>query len=172
MTNTTIHPFEKAGLGKAPFRCIGSYESKFQACQGAPILPGSSCDYCAQGIIQVYVIKSADGRKFKVGCDCVAKVCNAGAKTDLEREMATLRADVNRVKRAASHKRDDAKIATAREQLASNRAALDGMIFDGVVRGFEKFGPRSMADQIEWMLTHGGRALKLRGAKLLAEVLS
>ena len=49
MTNSTnaasIHPFEKRGLGRAPFRCVGFYESKYQAIPGdpsCPIQPGST----------------------------------------------------------------------------------------------------------------------------------
>lgn len=72
------HIFERAGLGKAPFRCVGSFELKWQACPGAPIQPGGSCDYCSQGIMYAYAIKSADGRRFKVGCDCVMRTGDAG----------------------------------------------------------------------------------------------
>lgn len=75
MTNQ-IHCFEKAGLGVAPFRVVGFYVKKYQACQGAPIQPGTCCDYCGTGIMNVYEIKSSDGRLFKVGCDCVAKTAD------------------------------------------------------------------------------------------------
>ncbi len=57
-----IHPFEKAGLGKAPFRCELVSERR-----------GSSCDFCGTGIRNEFWIKSADGKSFKVGCDCVRK---------------------------------------------------------------------------------------------------
>ena len=73
-----MHVFERAGLGKAPFRYCGMTESKYQACHGAPVQPGSSCDYCGQGIMYVCEISSADGRRFKVGCDCVARTGDAG----------------------------------------------------------------------------------------------
>ncbi len=44
------HVFERAGLGLAPFRFVGMEEKTFQACPGAPIQAGSSCDYCGTGM--------------------------------------------------------------------------------------------------------------------------
>lgn len=72
------HVFEAAGLGKAPFRCVGVVEVTYQACPGAPIQPGGSCDYCGTGISIHCKIKSADGKEFKVGSDCVRKTGDAG----------------------------------------------------------------------------------------------
>jgi hypothetical protein len=73
-----MHVFERAGLGKAPFRCIGFAEVVYQAHPDAPRQPGGSCDYCGTGIMLQCKIKSADGRVFKVGSDCVAKTDDAG----------------------------------------------------------------------------------------------
>lgn len=72
------HVFEAAGLGKAPFRCIGEIEKTYQACPGAPIQVGGSCDYCGTGIRYQYIIKDATGRTFKVGSECVRKTKDAG----------------------------------------------------------------------------------------------
>lgn len=72
------HCFERAGLGRAPFKIVGSYECKFQAFVGAPVQCGGSCDYCGQGIMYAVAIKSACGNTFKVGCDCVARTGDAG----------------------------------------------------------------------------------------------
>lgn len=77
-TEIGMHVFERAGLGKAPFKCVGFHVSKYQACQGAPVQPGSSCDYCGTGIMYVCEIKSADGNRFKVGTDCVYKTGDGG----------------------------------------------------------------------------------------------
>lgn len=73
-----MHCFEAAGLGKAPFRVNRFDTIKFQSCPGAPILPGSTCDYCGTGIMYVCYIKSSDGKEFKVGCDCVNKTHDEG----------------------------------------------------------------------------------------------
>ena len=48
-----IHPWERAGLGPAPYAYLGSYVKTYQSipgCPDCPIQPGSSCDYCGQGI--------------------------------------------------------------------------------------------------------------------------
>jgi len=73
MTTTWTHPFERAGLGLAPFRFTHYTKAVYQAFPGAPIQSGSTCDYCGQAIMHVYHIEDRDGRKFKVGCECVLK---------------------------------------------------------------------------------------------------
>ena len=86
MTNTTQHPFEAAGLGKAPFKFIGIEAQDLR--YGRAILnraeyektsiavetkPGDSCAYCGQYIVNMYNVRSADGRTFHVGSDCIEK---------------------------------------------------------------------------------------------------
>jgi hypothetical protein len=71
---SAVHPFEKAGLGSAPFRCTAVTTNWFSP-PGFPeaAKPGGSCDYCGTGILYEFHIGGADGRKFKVGSDCVHK---------------------------------------------------------------------------------------------------
>jgi len=68
------HPFEKAGLGKAPFSCTGVSENVWDNGDGTT-KGGGVCDYCGTGIRWEFWIKGsiAGARQFKVGCDCVAK---------------------------------------------------------------------------------------------------
>ena len=68
------HPFEKAGLGKAPFSCTGVSENVFALPDGTS-KAGGCCDYCGTGIRWEFWIKGsvAGSKQFKVGCDCVAK---------------------------------------------------------------------------------------------------
>lgn len=76
-----VHCFERRGLGKAPFRVVGYGREVFQAIPGdpaCPLQPGTCCDYCGQGIMDVAYIEASDGKRFKVGCDCVARVGDAG----------------------------------------------------------------------------------------------
>lgn len=68
-----MHKFEAAGLGKAPFRYVGM-EVKLHVIPGVCVKAGSSCDYCMTAIANCFWIKSADGRRFKVGCDCIRKL--------------------------------------------------------------------------------------------------
>jgi hypothetical protein len=80
------HAFERAGLGKAPFRCVGVETKKGPITLpcgtqvGAPGQPMGSCDFCGNGIADCYQILSADGRRFEVGCDCVRKTGDAGLR--------------------------------------------------------------------------------------------
>lgn len=72
MTDYTVHPFERAGLGTAPYRCTGVIENRFEI-PGFGWKPGGTCDYCGTGILYEYHIVGSDGFKFKVGCDCVQR---------------------------------------------------------------------------------------------------
>lgn len=64
------HPWEP-WHGKAPFRCVDFYQSIFQPHPDTPPKGGSSCDVCGNGIMNVFVVESSDGHRFKVGIDCV-----------------------------------------------------------------------------------------------------
>jgi hypothetical protein len=72
-----MHVFERANLGKAPFRCIG-LEEKFITHPGGATQASGSCDYCGNGIRYCYIIRAVDGRAFKVGSDCVARTGDTG----------------------------------------------------------------------------------------------
>jgi hypothetical protein len=52
------------------WRVIGFRESVYQACAGAPVQGGSSCDKCGQGIRYVVTVKSNTGEVLEVGRDC------------------------------------------------------------------------------------------------------
>lgn len=67
-----MHPFEKSGLGIAPFRCVGVQENVFVHADGST-KAGGSCHYCGTGIRWEFLIQGQDDRIFKVGCDCVEK---------------------------------------------------------------------------------------------------
>ncbi len=98
-TPTVGHPFERAGLGLAPFRFVSMTESVHHVCQGVT-QPGSSCDYCGTAIRYVCHIESADKRRFKVGTDCVLK---------LERSDNRLVSAVKRAQQVRDKERRDVK---------------------------------------------------------------
>jgi hypothetical protein len=68
------HPFQKAGLGTAPFSCTHVTENVFALPDGTS-KAGGCCDYCGTGIRWEFWIKGsiAGAKQFRVGCDCVAK---------------------------------------------------------------------------------------------------
>jgi hypothetical protein len=113
-----IHPFQKAGLGTAPFRCTSVTEAVFTLPDGQT-KAGGCCDYCFTGIRWEFHIESADQRTFKVGCDCVAKTgWGIDGFDDIRRENARAR------RQAGAQKRRDARqaqIAAERAQRAAER---------------------------------------------------
>src|SRR5262245_33425193 len=109
---TLIHPWEKAGLGAAPFRFIGMTEKVYRPTPEL-IMPGGTCAYCSNGIRYVFECESADGKRFGVGCDCIRKVHHEGEKI----VTAAMRAERD-AKRKQRAERDGARIAAARALLA------------------------------------------------------
>jgi len=75
-----IHPFEKLGLGQAPFTCVSINDAgKVTGC----------CDACGTGIRWECHILSNDGKTFMVGNDCINKLDRDDNQlvTDVERKV-------------------------------------------------------------------------------------
>lgn len=157
MAGDTVHVFERAGLGKAPFRVVGFERRTYQACPGAPVQVGGSCDYCSTGIIETYLIRGADGSRFKVGNVCVGKTGDKGLISEAKRAAA-------RVKTAARHEREDARIAAAREALPGAWAELEKTPHP---HGWHAKQGKTLADWVEWMLAHAGRAGATKAARVV-----
>ena len=168
MTNTTAaetatkkHVFETAGLGKGPFRCVGFEVKKFQAVPGdpnCPVQPGSSCDYCGTGIMNVFWVVGSDGRRFKVGCDCVLKTGDAGLRRTVDEHL-----------KKAQGARDAARIEAAEKLLQEEKVitafrAAPHPVSCMAVRGL------SLMDYATWMFTHAGTSGKIKIARLIEGV--
>jgi hypothetical protein len=108
-----VHIFEMAGLGLAPFHFVGYERKVFVACPGAPVQVGGSCDYCSTGISNMFWVKSADGKRFKVGSECILKAGDKGLKRA-----------VNAIKLKETHAKQDATIARGTALLADLGAKL------------------------------------------------
>lgn len=119
-TTTELHPFEQAGLGKAPFRYLGSGEKRTNSGQ-----PAGTCEYCSRGILTCCVIGSADGKTFVVGCDCVRKVFGPTNRvlTDMERDIA--RANLEK-RRAKAEAKRQAALEAYQAKLAEQRVRNGG----------------------------------------------
>ncbi len=146
----TVHRFENAGLGRAPFRFMGMTKRVYQACSGAPIQPGASCDYCGTGIMYVYHIQDADGKKFHVGCECVRHTGDQGLIDLIARK-------VREQKREARHESERARIVQAKQILddVDVRIALQIELHPLAARN-EYFGSQSRLDWAEWMMENSG----------------
>ena len=141
-----VHPWERCGLGVAPYRCVGSAVVTYQACHGAPVQPGSSCDYCGQGIMNVYSVQAACKSVFKVGCDCVRKTCSEkeGVRTAIEtadRKHRNALAKVSRDKRSANVKDELANLRTEHE---ATLAALPHPKFKAPCTAYDETKPDMM----------------------------
>lgn len=154
---STIHVFEKAELGKAPFRVVGVEERRgpIRIAQpngivleiGSPGQPMGTCDYCGQGIAECWTIKSADGKKFVVGCDCVRRTGDAGLKKV-----------VNKHRNEARKRREDERIAACKQLLADDQDLRDTLDAKPHPNEWRAGKGDTRLDWSEWMLKHSGNA--------------
>lgn len=170
-----IHPWEARGLGKAPFRWVGvsNRVGPIRIAQadgttleiGGPGQPMGTCAYCLQGIVECHEIRSADGQRFIVGCDCVRRVSEKGDRVLTQAEQAS-----RKLKNAKAQKRRDAKADAVESELATLladeavRARLAALPSDHDWKA--KQGGTLLAD-LEWLLKRAGAQGR---AKALARI--
>lgn len=167
---STVHPWERAGLGKAPFAYLGVSESRgpirIQNTDGTETIIGSegqpmgSCAYCLQGIAECHHVRSSDGKKFTVGCDCIRRVYGD--------DRAPLRAKAE----AASRKlRNKAAKARRDAKATSVQGELEALLADEATRAKLAAlpGPKrgTLLERAEWFLHHAGAAGR---ARMLTEI--
>ena len=154
------HRFEKAGLGKAPFRVVGCEEKRGPIDMGggltvgAPGQPMGTCDFCGTGIVDCFSIESADHRRFVVGNVCVNKTGDAGLIRVVKSEVARLRTE-------ARHRREAIQIQRLRDlmQDTATRDWLDGQRHPRTDSAF--FADQTRLDWAEWMFRNAGNKGKL-----------
>jgi hypothetical protein len=179
----TIHPWEKAGLGRAPFEWLGITEERgpkrvvandgVEFLVGAPGQPMGTCSYCGMGIAECHHIRSADGKKFIVGCDCVSKVHAEGEPvlTAAERASRDLRNTKARKRAAAKGKAVKGELAALLAD-AAIKATLSGLPHP---RGFVDRStgqPLTLLDSVQWLAEHSGRTGKAKALKLIQKAVS
>ncbi len=169
------HPFERAGLGLAPFRFVGVVTKVYVSCPGAPAQPGGCCDYCSNGIKYVYNIRSADGKTFGVGSECVRKI---------ERHDNRLVKTIEAAERALKRKQAQAKRAAALpKELARIEAAFAAYAADPSISAeystrphpritsFRDGTPATFANYVEWMMQNSGHSCRLAIARMIEKQL-
>ncbi len=155
-TTVTLHPFEASGLGQAPFRFVSLTRSVFVAAPGCPEQPGSSCDYCGKGIMNVCNIADRNGRECKVGIDCVRKLNRADNRlvSDANRAEA-LREKAIRDERAAANRQE--RIRANNERVAAaikEQRERNGGLTDAEVAAREQAAKvAKVSAENEWLLT-------------------
>lgn len=149
-----VHKFESAGLGAAPFRFV-SHEAKWFTAPGQAPRPGSSCDYCGTAIVHCFHVESADGRRFKVGSECIAKVGDAGLAKSIAPAI-----------RAARHEADARRIAEGRAEVEAQ------FMVPGRDIGDSPNGRGSFVEYFDWMMRNAGTAGKLRAIRLARKAIA
>lgn len=167
---SALHPWERRGLGKAPFAYIGCSRlvGPIRIAQpdgtvleiGGEGQPMGTCAYCLQGIAECHEVRSADGKRFIVGCDCIARVHGD------EREPLRAKAEAasRKLRNRAAKARRTAKATTVQGELEAlladeaTRAKLAAL--PGPKRG-------TLLERAEWFMRHAGAAGR---AKLLTEL--
>lgn len=150
-----VHKFEIAGLGQAPYRLVEVVKGR------------SSCDYCSTGILFQYWLLAADGKRFKVGCDCVLKTSSDKAlvvavKTEQQKHEAELR----EARAAKKRKADGERITAARALLPTVADDFRALPHPRASQG-EFFASKSLMDWAEWMLVYAGTSGRLTVAKCI-----
>lgn len=162
------HAFELAGLGAAPFRFVGMDENFITYPDGTTQAAGC-CDYCFTGIRYQCHVQSADGKRFKVGCDCIAKVGDKGLlaayKTSPE-----LRAH----KRTLASAKDDRITAEIRQLISQHGAAFEAQPHSRgfIDRSLGKERPMTRLDEINWCFDHCGASGRARNLEWLKRLVS
>lgn len=150
--NVGKHAFEVAGLGQGPFRYIGMSENVITYPDGTQ-KAGGSCDYCGTGIRFECVIVSKDGKRSKVGCECIRKVGDAGllkaykSSPEFRAHQRKLRAQKASAVRAEIH-----------TILAANRARLETQPHPLGFINRETGAPLTAWDDAQWYLSRCGDA--------------
>ena len=167
-TNSNQHVFETAGLGKGPFRYVGSYEDKGPhkladgSEIGAPGQPMGTCAYCGQGIAICCRIKSADGKTFTVGSDCVAKTGDKGLKQLVAKDS-----------RARAKVREEARVQELLERLENDLeliAALEARPHPKGFKNRETGEELTLLDQVTWMMANSGLSGRMRMVRAIAKM--
>ena len=139
-----LHPFERAGLGRAPFRAL--------RCEAAD----GGCAFCGQRLKYLFHVQSGDGKTFVVGSDCVER---AGAEVQ---NFGGLAKNLRREKAAA-----------AKARKAHRAALLAADVFDqwkadnGPLLAFledNKAADGFCASLLQWLGKHGALSAGQQGA--------
>lgn len=124
METILTHRFENAGLGKWPYRFQGVDDPG----------RGSSCDYCGTGIRFQFWFRSADGKRFKTGCDCFYKAFEGLESTTVYRQVQK----AERQAKAAAAEKSKAEKAK-RDREARREAARQTLEAAGLARAWQIF---------------------------------
>jgi hypothetical protein len=165
--NVGRHAWEVSGLGIAPFRFAGFEHKIFKAHPDAPAQPGGTCSICGAAISNICWVKSADGRTFMTGPDCVRKAGEDGLL-----KAYTQSPEVRKAKRDARHAREAIKAQELRALIDEHAAWLSGQPHPYGYHDRQTGRALTLLDSYEWMFNAcggSGKVKLLRGLRRLLE---
>lgn len=155
MDSDAVHVFERAGLGRAPFRLVrierrvGPYPVGGGVYVGSPGQPVGSCQYCGEGIAECCVIRSADGRDFIVGSVCVNKTGDAGLRSATKLAL-------NRARAERRHQLARERIAAVYARLESDEGLRARLAAEPHPYTYRAERGETRLSWARWMLAHAG----------------
>jgi len=139
-----------AGLGLAPFRFVGATENVITYPDGTQ-KPGGTCDYCGTGIRTECVIVSADGKRSKVGCNCISKVGDAGLLRAFKSSP-----EFRAKQRELAFRKSAIVFSTLQKIIAEKASTLSSMPHPHGFVNRETGDPLSFLDWVNWMADRCG----------------
>lgn len=171
-----IHVFEKAGLGKAPFKFLmaqalpnksllehnpSAYQNQMASLvKSSSGGVGGTCDYCGTAIMNCYLIESANKNTFWVGCECVRKTGDSGL--------------IRVVDKLIAEKAKEARHAKEQAQIEELRAIMNNKEYQEHMETLNhprKYAGKTMMDYADWMMMNAGTKGKIDLLKALKEIL-
>jgi len=148
MTQVIEHPFELAGLGRAPFRFVGlvSLPSPALAEQNPSAFANAmrdlprgigvgTCAFCGQAIVNNAIVQDATGKRFVVGCDCIRKISTGKLVSAMQAAInAEKRAKARLARNAAHEARRAAAAALLDAERTRNGGRTDWEVAQGAAR--------------------------------------
>lgn len=176
MDAATVHPFERSGLGKAPYRFrkiedTGSTDSMGLRTVGqvdgyhVHTTPGGTCEHCGTAIIVKAHFVSADGHQFHVGIDCAEKAYQKVDRFDAAK--AALKKAVSKRRAAQRKAREVTKLEELQTLIDDNEDFYATLPHPRGFTNRETGAPLTMLDQINWTMKRAGTKGKLALLKTL-----
>ncbi len=168
------HRFEKAGLGKAPFRFIGISqkvgpitweENGVTMSIGSPGQAMGTCAFCGTGIAECMHIRSADGKEFIVGNVCVNK-------TDDQGLVCSVKQAVNKKRTARRNELARKKIMAAMQLWDDEPALREAADKIPHPNEWARRAGGVLSNWIDWMWENAGQAGRLRVVKVINKLIN
>ena len=118
-----------------------------------------SCDYCGNGIALCCQIRSADGKEFIVGSDCVRKTGDRGLCREVDRDRRKLQVT-----------REEGRINSMRERVESDadlRCMLSGKTHP---QDWRHEQGESLLDSVEWMMRNAGHSGRINTVRRIEKL--